>query len=130
MSTHISLAFDDAQVLATLTAASDDELDLLNFGVIGFDVEGVVRAYNAYESKCAGLSADRVKNHPLFTVVAPCMNNFLVAQRFDDAAAAAEPLDATIDYVLTLRMRPVKVKLRLIARPATVLRYVLVLRRI
>ncbi|MBC8056880.1 MAG: PAS domain-containing protein [Rhizobiales bacterium] len=129
MSTLLSLSFDDAQVLPALTGASDDDLDLLEFGVIGFDADGVVRAYNAYESKCAGLSADRVKNHPLFTVVAPCMNNFLVAQRFDDAAAAAEPLDATIDYVLTLRMRPVKVKLRLLADPASALRYVLVLRR-
>ena len=58
MSTYISLAFDDAQVLATLTAASDDELDLLDFGVIGFDVEGVVRAYNAYD-----VGADRKLTH-------------------------------------------------------------------
>lgn len=129
MSTLLSIYFDDAQVLPALASASAAELDLLEFGLIGFDAEGVVRAYNAYESKCAGLSADRVMNHPLFTVVAPCMNNFLVAQRFEDAAAAALHLDATIDYVLTLRMRPVKVKLRLLADPALALRYVLVLRR-
>jgi photoactive yellow protein len=130
MSTLLSLTFDDAQLLLALTGASDDELDLLEFGLIGFDADGVVRAYNVYESKCAGLSADHVKNHPLFTVVAPCMNNFLVAQRFEDAAAATQPLDVTIDYVLTLRMRPVKVKLRLLAAPSSALRYVLVLRRI
>ena len=66
--------------------------------------------------------------HDLFTVVAPCMNNFLVAQRFEDAAAAGAALDATIDYVLTLRMRPVKVRLRLLSAPEGPHRYVLVQR--
>jgi hypothetical protein len=56
------------------------------------------------------------------------MNNFMVAQRFEDAANAATSLDATIDYVLTLRMRPVKVKMRLIAQPQNPLRYVLIVR--
>lgn len=129
MSTLLSQSFDDPQLLPALTGASDDDLDRLDFGLIGFDAEGVVRLYNAYESKCAGLSTDRVKGYPLFTVVAPCMNNFLVAQRFEDAATAKQPLDLTIDYVLTLRMRPVKVKLRLLAEPASAMRYVLVLRR-
>lgn len=64
----------------------------------------------------------------LFTVVAPCMNNFMVAQRFEDAAAEATTLDTSIDYVLTLRMRPVKVKLRLLASPGSAMRYVLVQR--
>jgi hypothetical protein len=56
------------------------------------------------------------------------MNNYLVAQRFEDAAATGDLLDATIDYVLTLRMRPVKVKLRLLASAASAHRYVLVQR--
>ena len=72
------------------------------------------------------LSPQRVLGHSLFTVVAPCMNNFMVAQRFEDAAAAGEPLDAVVDYVLTLRMRPVKVKLRLLALPGQAMRYVLI----
>lgn len=129
MSTLLTLAFDDAHLLPALARASDEELDTLEFGIIGFDADGVVCAYNTYESTCAGLSVDRVKGHPLFTVVAPCMNNYLVAQRFADAAAAGQPLDTTIDYVLTLRMRPVKVKLRLVSSPSLAVRYVLVLRR-
>ena len=56
------------------------------------------------------------------------MNNFLVAQLFEDAAAEGSALDATIDFVLTLRMRPIKVKLRLLAEPGATVRYVLVLR--
>ena len=129
MSTPVSLSFDDARLLNSLIQTTDIELDALDFGVIGFDAETVVRTYNTFESKCSGLSVDRVKGQSMFTVVAPCMNNYLVAQRFDDAATSGGALDATIDYVLTLRMRPVKVKLRLLAEPGAAMRFVLVLRR-
>jgi hypothetical protein len=56
------------------------------------------------------------------------MNNYLVAQRFEDAAAIGDTLDDIIDYVLTLRMRPVKVRLRLLAAAGAAYRYVLVQR--
>lgn len=128
MQTAQVLSFTDAPLLSELDRSSDAELDALDFGVIGIDAEGVVRRYNAFESKAAGLSSQRVLGQPLFTVVAPCMNNFMVAQRFEDALTGGVPLDVTIDYVLTLRMRPVKVKLRLLAAPAGALRYVLVQR--
>lgn len=123
-----TLSFADADLLPLIDALDDAELDTLAFGVIGFDGAGVVCRYNRTESTLAGLSLQRVVGHPLFTVVAPCMNNYLVAQRFEDAAADGSTLDATIEYVLTLRMRPVKVKLRLLAAPGTARRYVLVLR--
>jgi len=97
--------------------------------VIGFDAETNVQRYNAVESQAAGLSPQRVLGEPLFTNVAPCLNNFMVAQRFEDAALDASELDDTIDYVLTLRMRPIKVKLRLLAGAGGATRYVLVQRR-
>ena len=122
------LQFVTPEPVRALDALSDVELDSLEFGVIGFDAATVVQRYNSFESRCAGLSPQRVLGHPLFTTVAPCMNNFMVAQRFDDAAASGIALDATIDYVLTLRMRPVKVQLRLLADPQSTMRYVLVLR--
>lgn len=126
--TEEAMVFERADLQAQIDALDAAALDGLNFGVIGFDADGVVRRYNAFESKWAGLSPERVLGHALFTVVAPCMNNFMVAQRFEDAAANAEPLDATLPYVLTLRMRPVKVLLRLLAAPAAAMRYVLVQR--
>lgn len=128
MSVATQVHFADAELLPVLEAAPDDALDALDFGVIGFDAQGAVRRYNRFESQAAGLSTARVLGHDLFTVVAPCMNNFLVAQRFEDAAAAGTSLDATIDYVLTLRMRPVKVRLRLLSAPEGLHRYVLVQR--
>ena len=125
------IAFDaaSAEVSAFLARADAADIDALDFGVIGFDVEGIVRRYNTHESQMAGLSLDRVMNHAFFTVVAPCMNNFMVAQRFEDTASAGGTLDETIDYVLTLRMRPVKVKLRLLANPAIPLRHLFVQRQ-
>ena len=128
MSTVQSGSFADTGVLHELDRLSDEELDALDFGVIGMDAQGVVRRYNAFESKAAGLSTARVLGQPLFTVVAPCMNNFMVAQRFDEAQEGAGLLDTVVDYVLTLRMRPVKVKLRLLAAPSASHRYVLVQR--
>ncbi len=98
--------------------------------MIGFDSDGMVRCYNTFESQAAGLSKERVIGQPLFTVVAPCMNNYLVAQRFEDAGESQSSLDETISYVLTLRMRPVKVRLRLLASPGAALRYVLVQRAV
>jgi photoactive yellow protein len=104
------------------------EVDRRTFGVIGFDADGIVQVYNHAESQAAGLLPERVLGRHLFETVAPCMNNFLVAQRFEDAAALAQPLDDTIDYVLTLRMRPTPVRLRLLADPKLRWRYVLVQR--
>ena len=126
--TLLRLCFDVADIGVALDAATPDVLDTLDFGVIGFDALGLVRTYNRFESEAAGLHSDRVLGRALFTQVAPCMNNFMVAQRFHDARASGTALDATIDYVLTLRMRPIRVVLRLVAQSRGDLAYVLVRR--
>lgn len=120
------ISFSQSNIEQHLATLGSDQFDALDFGVIGFDDNTVVGLYNDFESKAAGLAPQRVLGQPLFTVVAPCMNNFLVAQRFEDAFETGATLDATIDYVLTLRMRPVKVALRLVASPGAATRYVLV----
>lgn len=112
----------------TLSQLNSADLDALAFGVIGFDNEGLVKVYNAYESEVAGLSLESVMDADLFNTVAPCMNNFLVAQKFEDAMEDAEDLDLTMDYVLTLKMKPTPVKLRLISSPQLPYHYVVILR--
>lgn len=119
-------SFDQVDLCTRLEALSSAELDALEFGVIGIDAVTVVRLYNAYEVRRASLAPSRMLDRPLFTVAAPCMNNYLVAQRFADALADNLPLDVTLDYVLTAMMRPVKVRLRLLATPGAALRYVAV----
>jgi hypothetical protein len=59
--------------------------------VIGFDHESIVRRYNAFESKASGLSPERVLGKHLFSSVAQCMNNYMVAQRFEDAHTGRGP---------------------------------------
>jgi photoactive yellow protein len=99
-------------------------IDELPFGVIGFDNATLVEVYNATEAQMAGLDAQRIFGKPFFDVIAPCMNNYLVAQRFED-----EPeLDVIIPYVLTLRMRPTHVRLHLLSAPHIARRYILIQR--
>ena len=124
----MAVDFAQADIATQLATYSAAQMDALEFGVIGIDADTRVRVYNTWESAKAGLAAAGVLGQPLFTTVAPCMNNFMVAQRFEDAGRDGSRLDATIDYVLTLRMRPIKVKLRLLVIPGEPLRYVLVQR--
>lgn len=128
MSEILMMDFYQSSLADALNQSTDEQLDELTFGVIGFDRAGVVHRYNIFESKISGLAPDRVLGAHLFTTVAPCMNNFMVAQRFEDALECAERMDAVIDYVLTLRMRPIQVKLRLLSSPEENMRFILVSR--
>ena len=124
-----ALAFDDVDALARIVEMDDAQRDGLAFGVIGFDEHHIVRCYNAPESRFSGLAVHQVLGLPFFTEVAQCMNNYLVAQRFEDALADGDVLDDQLPYVFTLRMRPTPVVLRLLAAPGRALRFVLVQRR-
>lgn len=120
--------FDILRLGQKLSQLSCEQLNKLEFGVIGFDDEGIVKVYNAYESKMTGLSFESVIDADLFSMVAPCMNNFLVAQKFEDALDEKVELDEIIDFVLTLKMKPTRVKLRLISSPQLPFNYVIILR--
>lgn len=111
--------------LATLISSTKVTLDNLPYGVIGLSSDGIVEIYNATEAELAGLPAEKVLGGNFFHNVAQCMNNFMVAQRFLD-----EPeIDTTIDFVLTLRMRPTPVKLRLLQSKTASLHFVLIHRK-
>ena len=125
-----AVPFEQQDLAMRLDEMSDEGLDALTFGVIGFDAATIITRYNAFESKAAGLGRSRVVGKPLFDIVAPCFNNFLVALRFEEALLHSAALDVTLPYILTLRMKPVKVMLRLLARPASARRYILVQRNV
>lgn len=115
--------FDDADIHHRLDGIADPAaFDELDFGVIALDADHRVTSYNAAESALSGLSPDRVIGRHFFSEVAPCTNNYMVAQRFE----TEDTLDDTIDYVFTLRMRPTPVRLRLLRRPEAVRQYLLV----
>jgi len=122
------MPIDSPELFETLHTLSTAELDELPFGVIGFDREGIIQRYNAHEASMAHFEAHTVLGQHLFIELAPCLNNYLVAGRFEDAAAQGEPLDEVMPYVLSFRMRPTRVSMRLIGRPGAPLRFVLVQR--
>ena len=119
----MSLSIDSPLVMALI---DETDVDRLEFGVIGFDASGYVRVYNRAESVAAGLSAERVLGQHVFESLAPCMNNELAALRFENASRDETKLDAVIDYVLTLRMRPTPVRMRLLQAPGRRYRYILI----
>jgi photoactive yellow protein len=99
-------------------------LDSLSFGVIGLSQSMIVEIYNATEAAYARLRPETVLGQNFFLTVAICMNNFMVAQRYEDEAE----IDAVIDYVLTFRMRPTPVRMRLIKQPNLQRHYLLIKR--
>jgi photoactive yellow protein len=116
------MVFREADALRLLDAANDLELDDLQFGVIRLDRAGVVTFYNASESTFSGLPPVHTIGRHFFSQVGPCMNNEQVAQRYEK-----EPeLDATIDFVLALRMKRTPVRLRLLRSESSLNAYLLV----
>ncbi len=111
-------------LLDELDVMTKKQADRLPFGVVGMSRDGLIELYNQTESNLAGLPAASVMGEPFFSNVGQCMNNWMVAQRFEDEVR----IDAVIDYVLTLRMRPTPVRLRLLKAPAISRRYILIKR--
>jgi photoactive yellow protein len=103
------LGFDGVS-LEDLMGLTKAEIDAVPFGVVGLSPAGVVEVYNQTEATLAGIQTESVVGNYFFLSTAQCMNNFMVAQRLED-----EPeLDTILDYVLTFRMRPTPVRLRLL----------------
>jgi photoactive yellow protein len=105
-----------------LDTAPSSLVNTLPFGVIGLSPDGFVEVYNETESRHAGLPADSVIGHHFFHSVAPCMNNYMVAQRFEDE----DEIDDIVKYILTFRMRPTSVQLRLLKQATQRRRYLLI----
>jgi photoactive yellow protein len=116
------MKFDDPDIHEKLDLMDSAGLNALPFGVVGLDADNTVEIYNIPESKFSGLAVDHVVGRHFFHAVAPCMNNYLVAERLND-----EPLlDATIPYVLTFRVRHTPVHIRLLRQPDRSRRWVLI----
>ncbi|MCG8572830.1 MAG: PAS domain-containing protein, partial [Spirochaetes bacterium] len=99
--------------------------DGMDFGIIGLDKEMKVVLYNQTETQCSGLSKEMVLNKHFFIEVAPCLNNYLVALKFEQQ----ENLDEILDYILSFRMDPTYVKLRLLKKANQSISYILVERK-
>ena len=114
--------FDGDALLGELESRDLQSTDDLSFGLITMDRSGQVLWYNHHEATSTGFDAASVVGQPFFESVGPCMNNYLVAQRFAD-----EPdLDEFVDYIFTIKLAPTPVRLRLLAKAGSERQYLAV----
>lgn len=118
------MEFDDPAIHQYLDVLDPDGLNALPFGAVGLTGGNIVEFYNTFESQLSGLAVERVVGRHFFNTIAPCMNNYMVAGRFDNEPS----LDVTIPYVLTLRIQYTPVLLRLLRQPDRSRRWLLVRR--
>lgn len=120
------IVFDEKNIAQMLPKMSVEELNALDFGVTGLDNDGMVTSYNNYLVNLSGVSIQKAMGYHYFSNVAPCMNNFMVAQKLEDAIDEKIQFDETINYVLSVRMKPTRVKLRIIHDSNTSVSYILI----
>jgi len=101
--------FKDAGLLTWLENQPDEILDNTDFGIVKMDGKGTVLFYNKAESKISGLSKESAIGKHFFTEVAPCTNNFMVAEKYKK-----ETLDEELPYIFSYITKPTPVNLRLL----------------
>lgn len=102
--------FNDPNLPEWLDAEVD--YDRLSFGVVKMDYDGIVTEYNRAQFDLTGVAAENAIGKHFFTQVAPCTNNFMVAERYRQSI-----LDESLPYIFTYITKPTKVELRLIKGP-------------
>jgi photoactive yellow protein len=88
--------FNLPMLARAVEALTTDEIDVLPFGVIGLDQEGVVRLYSKTEARLSGRKSRPTEGLLFFTDVAPCMDNEYFRGRIDKALKAG-----TLDIAFT-----------------------------
>jgi photoactive yellow protein len=116
------MTFNTSKPFETLEPMSQQDMDQLDFGVIRMDRNARIKAYNKFESDLSGKQVEEVLGKDFFQQVAPCTNNFMVAEKYNTEAA----LDEELDYIFTYLMQPTKVKLRMLCSPGQDHQYLLV----
>lgn len=102
-------SFSDVDILDWLDANEGEILDSLPFGVVRFNQQGIVTAYNLNISIIGGVSRENAIGKNFFIQVAPCTNNFMVAEKYQQTS-----LDEEIPYMFTYITQPTPVILRLL----------------
>lgn len=117
------ISFTEENILPLLEAATKEERDQLDFGVVGMDAQGIIHSYNKYEAELASVPESEAVGKVFFTQIAPCTNNFMIAAKYLENP---EKRDEYLDYVFTYRIKPTPVKLRLLVNPESKNQYLLV----
>lgn len=101
------------QLVGELGSISEIDLDALPFGAIQLDTEGVVIAYNRFESEFAQRAPESVIGRNFFTEIAPCSR----VQRFQGAFLSGverRSLNEVFDFVFRFPSGDREVRIRMI----------------
>ncbi len=117
--------FWDKDILQKLIVSSETERDSVDFGVIEIDYSNIIIDYNSIEEGLSGYKKDFVSGKNLFLDIAPCMNNYIVALKFEEK----EDFDEITPYILSFKIKPVSVDLRLIKNKELKRAFILIKRK-
>jgi photoactive yellow protein len=78
-------AFDTPKLAEVIETLTQEELDLLPFGVTGLDAQNLVRVCNRSEKMSSGFGERIAVGRLYFFDVAPCLNNGYFRGRIDKA---------------------------------------------
>jgi len=101
--------FDSPNILGWLDEQPNEIFDSLNFGLVKMSKTGTVLFYNKAEELITGVKSENTIGKHFFTQIAPCTNNFLVAEKFNNLN-----LDEQVQYIFTYVTQPIPVQLRLL----------------
>lgn len=101
--------FSDAHIIDWLDSNSEESYDTLPYGVVRMNEQGIVSAYNTNISIIGGVTKESAIGKNFFVQVAPCTNNFMVAEKYYQ-----ETLDEEMPYMFTYITQPTPVILRLL----------------
>jgi len=110
------MKFAQPDLADILIESSEADLSTAAFGLVKLADDGRILFYNQYESELAGISSEKALGKNFFSEIAPCTNNFMVATRYETAIEDGTSLDETLDYVFTYKLKPTKVRLRLLRK--------------
>jgi photoactive yellow protein len=91
-------SFDTPRIAEAVERLSQEQLDLLPFGVTGLDAQNVVLVRNRYENELSGFDDRLALGRLFFADVAPCLNNSYFKGRIEKARLAGT-LDITFNFV-------------------------------
>jgi photoactive yellow protein len=91
-------SFDTPGLAAAVEQLTQEQLDLLPFGVTGLDAQDIVIVRNRYENEISGFGDRLALGRLYFADVAPCLNNSYFKGRIDKARREGT-LDISFKFV-------------------------------
>jgi photoactive yellow protein len=90
--------FDTPKLADAVERLTQEQLDLLPYGVTGLDAHDIVRVRNRYETELSGYGDRLAVGRLFFADVAPCLNNPYFKGRIEKARRDGT-LDITFKFV-------------------------------